>query len=352
MWDAETRPRRLLTFRSGGWVLLLAASLIVVILLITVGPALRRLSNRPPGDGKDPATYGFDLTPSLVPREEIVAAQLHRDLLEALVEPPVMDGQAVATFNEEHRGKYLVSHDRVVGVQVGDEARAYPLVVLASHEIVNDQLGGKLIAVTYNPLCDSAVVFDRTIGGEAVEFGVSGLVYNGNLLMYDRRPEMLGESLWCQLQARAVTGPAAAAGRVLSLIPAQLTHWGDWLSRHPGTTVLAPEEAALARYQPQYASYEGYFVSDELLFPVDPPPPATGPPAKTPCVIVFAGERRRVYPLSLIARRADASGDWWDAIAGRTFNFHHAADPDVVRVRCDDGSPAAVMHPADEIAGR
>ena len=84
MWDEQTRPRKLLTFRSGGWVLLLTAVLMVLILLIIVGPALRRLSDRPPGDGKDPATYGFDLGSALIRREAIVAAQLHRDLLEAL----------------------------------------------------------------------------------------------------------------------------------------------------------------------------------------------------------------------------------------------------------------------------
>jgi hypothetical protein len=332
----------------------------VLIVLIIVAPALRRLSDRPPGDGKDPATYGFELGSAVIPRQAIVAAQLHRDLLEALVEPPVMDGTAVAMFNEEHRGKYLVSHDRVIGVRVGDQARAYPLLVLASHEIVNDRLGGLPIAVTYNPLCDSVAVFDRTVDGEAVEFGVSGLVYNSNLLMYDRRPEMAGESLWCQLQARAVTGPAAEAERRLTIIPAEVSHWGDWLSRHPTTTVLAPDEAALKSYKYQYTSYERYSLTDELLFPAGPLPAGSLPP-KTPCVIVDAGEQRRVYPLSLIAERADASGAWMDTIGGRIFTFQHAADPDVARVSSDDGDPATViysfwfawhaMHPGDEIAG-
>ncbi|MDY7109852.1 MAG: DUF3179 domain-containing (seleno)protein [Planctomycetota bacterium] len=360
MWDADTNPKRMLTFRSGGWVLLLTAVIAVMVLLIVVAPALRRLSDRPPGDGKDPATYGFALSPSLIPREEIVAAQLHRDLLEALVQPPVMDGTAVAAFNEAHRGKYLVSHDRVIGVEIGEEARAYPLLVLASHEIVNDIVGGVPIAVTYNPLCDSVVVFDRTIGGEVLEFGVSGLVYNSNLLMYDRGPEIGGESLWSQLQGRAVTGPAAAAGRELTLIPAQVTHWGDWSSHHPDTTVLAVGEAELKRYKYQYSSYEGYFVGDELLFPVDVPLPADGPRPKTPCVIVFADEAQRIYPLSGIADRAGASGQWRDELNGEAFTFRHAADPDVVRVRSADGDPATViysflfawqaMHPGAELA--
>jgi hypothetical protein len=334
----------MLTFRSGGWVLLLTAIIAVMILLIVAVPALRRLSDRPPGDGMDPATYGFALSPSLIPREQITAAQLHRDLLKALVQPPVMEGQTVAIFNEEHRGKYLVSHDRVIGVELGGEVRAYPLLVLASHEIVNDIVGGRPIAVTYNPLCDSVVVFDRTVAGEVLEFGVSGLVYNSNLLMYDRRPETGGESLWSQLEGRAVTGPAAAAARELALIPAELTHWGDWLSRQPDTTVLAPDEAELKSYKYQFSSYEGYFVTDELLFPVHPSPPADGPPAKTPCVIVFAGEERGVYPLSELADRAGESGQWTETVGGASFTFHHAPDPAVVRVTAGDGKPARVIY--------
>jgi len=362
MWDGQATPARLLTFRSGGWVLLLTVLIAVVIIAVTVAPALRRLGDRPPGDGRNPAAYGFDLSTCLVPRDELVAAQLHRDLLQSLVDSPFVDGRSVARFNEDHRGKYLVSRDRVIGVQVGDKARAYPLLVLSSHEIVNDALGGRPIAVTYNPLCDSVVVFDRTVDGQVLSFGVSGLLYNSNLLMYDRRPDMRSESLWSQLEARAITGPAAESGRRLTVIPAELTHWEDWLSRHPDTTVLAPDEAALQRYRPQHSSYQGYFLTDGLMFAVEAAPSEHAFPPKTPCVVVRAAGGDRLYPLASIADRVDGTGVWTDAIDGEIFTFHHAPAPNVVRVTSGAGEEAAVViycfwfawhaiHPDTEVGG-
>ena len=108
-------------------------------------------------------------------------------------------------------GRFLVPGDLVIGLSLHGEARAYPLEILALHEVCNDTLGGEPILVTYQPLCDSAVVFERRVDGHTREFGVSGLLYNSNLLMYDRHPEQpQDESLWSQLQFRALAGPAAA----------------------------------------------------------------------------------------------------------------------------------------------
>ena len=94
---------------------------------------------------------------------------------------------------------YLEDHDRVIGVRFGGEARAYPLRVLNWHEAVNDTVGAKAIAVTYCPLCDSSLVFDRDVGGEVREFGISGKLWNSNVLLYDRQKDSRQESLWSQL---------------------------------------------------------------------------------------------------------------------------------------------------------
>jgi len=341
MGEEATRSGRMITFTSGGWVLLLTAVLSVVIIVVTVRPALERARNRPPGDGSDPATYGFTLVPCLIPRDEIVAGQLHRDIQGIISDPVTMPAASVLDFNAERRGKYVVPTDRVVGVTIGDESRAYPLSILNLHEVVNDRLGGIPIAVTYNPLCDSVVVIDRRseTPGVVPEFGISGLLYNSNLILYDRQVESGTESLWSQLLGRAVTGPAAAAGRELRMLPSELVQWGDWLERHPDGTVIVPDEARFKHYQE--TSYRPYFVTPELLFPVRPEVPADGLGAKARCVVVLPDDGEPlVYPVPFIAARADDGGVWKDG----ALTFHYTQQPDVVRVTTGpDEAPVLVV---------
>ncbi|MHC5114823.1 MAG: DUF3179 domain-containing (seleno)protein [Planctomycetota bacterium] len=338
MRSPDDKPERLFTFASAGWVLALTALLSVVILVTVLVPALKRHAERPPGDGRDPATYGFDLTTSLVSRDTLVAGQLHRDLMPSLVDPPVMAGADVEAYNRELRGKYLVPSDLVIGVSLGGEHRAYPVSILNLHEVVNDRVGGTPILVTYSPLCHSAIVYERTVGGEVPEFGVSGLLHNSNLLLYDRRPAAPGaESLWSQLEGRAVTGPAAEAGEHLARVRSVLTQWGDWLGRHPETTVLDPDPLMRDRYKE--TSYAGYYRTQDLLFPVTPMPPADGIAAKEPCVVVFAGGATRLYPFTLVAQQSDDDGRWTDSLGTAQLEFHCQRDPAAVTVT-EAGAPA------------
>jgi hypothetical protein len=230
-------------------------------------------------------------------------------------------GADVDRLNREHRGKFLVPHDRVIALEVGGEARAYPLGTMQWHEIVNDTLGGVPIAVTYSPLCDSALVFDRRVGGETLEFGVSGLLYNSNLLMYDRRPEApgahpsTGESLWSQFPGVALAGPAAKTGARLAVLPCAVMHWEDWLAAHPRTTVLArvPGRERLYAREP----YSTYFASEELKFPVHPPPPEDGPSAKERVIVITAGEGDARETRALLFCRGRGAG------ARREHGSHH-----------------------------
>ena len=355
--DPAPRPR-LLTFSSGGWVLLLAGLLMVAEVVWAMGGVFLRAGPRPVGDGRNVETYGFDLSTCLVPRDRIITGGLRKDALRALVDPPVFAGLEVADYNGTLYGKYLVSADRVIGVEINGETRAYPLRVLNCHEIVNDTLGGVPIAVTYNPLCDSVVVVGREVDGEILEFGVSGLVYNSNLLMFDRRPNADGESLWSQLQARAIAGPAAADARTLRVLPASLVRWGDWLAARPQTTVLELDRRMFKRYQE--TNYEAYFMSPQLMFPVDPAPPADGLAPKARVVAVTAGGERRVYAYSGIASRCDASGQWTDELGGVALVFEYSADSETVMVAPDPpDAPIEVeysfwfawyaMYPEDEV---
>ena len=188
--------------------LVLAALITLGLVVWAVAPAIFRMADRPPGDGETIDSYGFDLTTCLVPQNQIAPAMKYRDMVPVLDNPRHAAAAAIQEINAQQHGKYLVSSDQVVGVQIDGASRAYPISVLNVHDIINDTLGGRPIAVTYNWLSETTRVFDRQIDGRTVLFGVSGLVYNSNLLMYDRSADGApgAESLWAQIEARAVAG--------------------------------------------------------------------------------------------------------------------------------------------------
>jgi uncharacterized protein DUF3179 len=299
---SAARSERLFTFRSGGWVLLLAFALTLVGTLWNLAPLLDPKRVRPRGDGRTTASYEFDLGTTLVPRAQIVSAGMVTDALPPLHEPKAITLAELTGLETIGRGKYLVPPDKVIGVVVNGAARAYPLRVLVWHEVVNDTVDGVPILVTYNPLSEGIAVFDRRVAGETLEFGVSGLLYQSNLLMYDRRHERHAESLWSQLQARAVAGPAAAAGRSLSLVPFALARWSDWQAVRPETTLLAPVDGDGSKYGQDV--YGSYFNSDELRFPVDPLPPRGPLGRKTR---VFVTGRPGAWTVTPLAVQKDES---------------------------------------------
>lgn len=260
-----------LTFKDGGWVLVLAGLVGLLFFFSVVSSALSGRQRHPAlGDGRTIASYGFDWRGSLLPPERIVSAGVPKEHLAALDEPPHFSAADVEALRERTRIKYLVSNDLVIGVEIGGETRAYPLRVLVWHEVINDLLGGVPIAVTYHALCDSSFVFDRRVGGQTRRFAMSGLLYNSNLLLYDRGATLADESLWSQLQWRAIAGPAARAGLTLEPLPITVIDWNRWKTQHPNTTVVQPKEDLLERYNSD--PYSSYFGSDLLRFPVDPLP--------------------------------------------------------------------------------
>ncbi len=291
------------------------------------------------GDGRSIDSYGFDLTTCLVPPETLVATEMPRDGLAALVEPAMLDPAEVARRNREGRGKFLLPHDRVVGVSLADDARAYPLLLLRWHEVVNDTVGGVPVVITYNPLCDAVVVAERTVDGAVLSFGVSGLLSNSNLLMYDRQPDPRAASLWSQLQARAVAGPAAVRSARLRLLPATLGTWNEWLAGHPDTRVLAPIENLQRLYRRD--PYHSYFGSNLLRFPASPLPPASDLALKDRVVVVSVGDTLGVFALARLARVVGASTGTFDAVVGDLpLRLSFAVDPGVATVEPRQGPPS------------
>jgi len=126
----------------------------------------------------------------------------------------------------------LAATEPVIGLVVAGDARAYPLRILIWHEIVNDTVGGIPVAVTYCPLCNSAVVFDRRVAGEATEFGTTGKLRNSDLVMYDRATE----SWWQQFLGEAIVG--VRTGTQLKVLPARLESWERFAARFPEGRVL------------------------------------------------------------------------------------------------------------------
>ena len=130
----------------------------------------------------------------------------------------------------------LADAEPVIGLTVSGESRAYPLRVLTWHEIANDVIGGVPVAVTYCPLCNAAIVFDRRLDGAVLDFGTTGKLRHSDLVMYDRQTE----SWWQQYSGEAIVG--RYAGRTLEVLPARLESWAEFRARAPDGMVLVPED--------------------------------------------------------------------------------------------------------------
>lgn len=292
--------------------------LVLTILLALVGGGAMLawgiagvLIGEPPiGGGSDPAAYGVDLADALVEPDAIKATGNPRDFLFVYDRPGTLPGSEVAAWNADNSRKWqkeVVSTDRVVGVAIGGEARAYPLFILDAHEIILDELGGIPIIVARSPLIDEAMVFDRRLpNGELLDPGVSGLLDDLSLLMHDGRADT---SLWSAHDGRAVAGPRA--GEDLTSVPGvAILRWRDWLEAHPSTTVVVREPESMRRYR--RIDYRRYLDGEDWMVPPrrEPSPDAEGGvPARTRVLSVLApdGELLAVLPLEEV--RAGAVDD-------------------------------------------
>ena len=311
-------------FREGGWVIALTLALMAAIVLWRLPIILTGLDSRALGDGKTVESYGFDLTDCRVPTRLIATGGLPRDGIQSLIRPATLTPEEASEvpWGGHGKGEFLIPSERVVGMEIHGEARAYPLSILNWHEVVIDRLGGRDILVVYNPLADSVAAFDPTVDGQLLEFGFSGLVYQSAALIYDR-----GEtpSLWCPLLGRAVAGPAA--GVALEPVHASLARWEDWLERHPDTDLLAPDLARKKLYKRK--PYESYRGSDSLRYPVEPALPEEMGLNKTPVVVVEQGGSRGVFRIATIYQLAGEGGIWETELGGQPVTFETATAPTV-----------------------
>jgi hypothetical protein len=196
---------------------------------------------------------GFDLTDSLIPARKIHYGGQPRDGIPALTNPTLDDARAADVW--------LDDDDRVIGVAFDGGATAYPIRILNWHEVVNDVVDDRAIVVTYCPLCGTGLVFDAMHQGRRMRFGVSGLLYNSDVLLFDRE----SNSLISQLMMKGISGPLR--GVELPVLPAETTSWEAWKERHPQTQVLSWATG----YQREYEidPYRRYSRTRRLMYPVE-----------------------------------------------------------------------------------
>ncbi|MEL6774381.1 MAG: DUF3179 domain-containing protein [Pseudomonadota bacterium] len=175
-----------------------------------------------------------DFTRAEVPFAEIVSAGPPKDGIPAIDAPRFLSVRQASRLHADR--------EPVMSVEIGGEARAYPLRVMIWHGIVNDTVARTPIAVTYCPLCNSGVVYDRRIDGAVTTFGTTGKLRKSDLVMYDRATE----SWWQQFEGRALVG--AKAGRTLDRVPSRLESFAEFEDRHPNGKVLVPENPEFRRY--------------------------------------------------------------------------------------------------------
>jgi hypothetical protein len=203
-----------------------------------------------------------EATTQIVPLDQIVSGGPPRDGIPSIDNPKFVS-------SEEASSNFLQGSDLVIGLEINGDVRAYPLKILVWHEIVNDDVGGTPVAVTYCPLCFTSQVFNRTVEGQAVEFGTSGKLYNSNLVMYDRT----SESLWSQAMAKGIVGKHA--GKDLESIPFDVAAWNEWKKLHPESKVLSIDTGFGRPYDVD--PYGNYYTEPNILFPVSHKDDRLGP---------------------------------------------------------------------------
>ncbi len=191
----------------------------------------------------------------------------------------------------------LAPLEPVVVVELdGETPRAYPIRYLTWHEIVNDRIGDTPVAVTFCPLCNSAITFDARVGERELEFGVSGKLRFSDMVMYDRNTE----SWWQQFVGEAIVGELQGAR--LTVLPSWLENWASYAARHPGGLVMAQPTGHRREYgRNPYANYDRS--TTPFLYRGDPPPHGVRSLSR----VVAVGDR--AWPLGRLAEAGELIED-------------------------------------------
>jgi hypothetical protein len=260
------------------------------------------------------------------------------DLTEILSGGPPKDGIPAVdepTFRPAREETAIGDREPVLTVELGGEVRAYPIRYLMWHEIANDTVGGVPVAVTFCPLCNTAMVFDRRVQGRTLDFGVSGKLRASDMVMYDRQTE----SWWQQALGEGIVGELT--GVQLTQLPAMMESWAQFRARHPDGLVMAQPG-----WPRQYGAnpYAGYDSLDRpFLYDGEDPPHGISPLAR----VVRVGTR--AWPLDRLrqAGRLEEAGvvlTWQEGQASALDSGNIAQGQEVGTVRVTDAQGRPVVH--------
>ncbi len=263
---------------------------------------------------------GFTIESPLVPINEIMHGGPPRDGIPAIHDPKFITASQAG----------LDETAKVLGIEYKGQARAYPINILNYHELVNDELDGHPITVSFCPLCGTGIVFDAQNGNDRRTFGVSGLLYNSDLLMYDQETE----SLWSQIEGRAISGPEK--GKTLERIPVEHTYWREWKQRYPTTLVLSDDTGYWRNYQ--NTPYPNYEHSRRTYFPVNHKDDRFHPKALVMGIEVNG--KYKAYPFSELAK---TPGQFEDTLNGKTFRVFYNKEAQSARAEDTKGQPVTTL---------
>ena len=245
---------------------------------------------------------GFDLSNSLIDKSLILAGGPAKNGIPAIDNP---------LFISPQDATYLNPSDRILGIQINNVSKAYPIAILNWHEIVNDEIKGSQFSITYCPLCGTGVAFSSRVNDKTLNFGVSGLLYNSDVLLYDRQTE----SLWSQIKSMAISGELQ--GEKLQKLPITHTSWSNWLKTHPETTVLSDKTGYARDYSRD--PYSGYEKSKATYFQVTHKAPDYFHP-KERVLGLEINNQFKAYPFSEIDKASSTL--LTDSFAGQNVNIH------------------------------
>lgn len=263
------------------------------------------------------AQMAFDFSRHNIPLNEIYDGGPPKDGIPALYDP---------RFVKADEARFLSPGDRVLGLSMKGEAKAYPIKILNWHELVNDRIGEEWVLISFCPLCGTGMAFDAELNGQRFLFGVSGKLYNSDVLFYDKKTE----SLWSQIKMQAVTG--SMIGTRLTLLPIEHTTWDDWQSRHPETQVLSDQTGTPRNYAVN--PYEGYENHEKTFFQVSHED--TRLPRKAWVLGVTVGGKAKAYAFERLAKEP---GFLCDQVGGQT-----------IIVRYDPKNRSAIVTDAQGVA--
>lgn len=187
--------------------------------------------------------WNTDWTRHTIPYDQLLSGGPPRDGIPSIDTPQFITAAEAANW--------LADNEPVIALDIDGDARAYPLQILTWHEIVNDTVGNVPVIVTFCPLCNSAIVFDRRLNGQRYEFGTSGLLRYSDLVMYDRTTE----GLWQQFTGEAIVGKLA--GERLTFLPSQIVSFSDFQAAYPNGRILSRETGFSRSYgQNPYVGYD------------------------------------------------------------------------------------------------